>query len=452
MRQTEQAVISTLVDRLTGEEIEVISDYAVGADGAQSVVVKQIGFELEGEMGLGCALNCWLEVDLSEYCSYRPGVLYWIYQPGCDYWVGSGTWICVRPWNEWVMVSMYNPKDGEPDLSEEAVIARARATIGDPDIPIGVKSVSKWTINSVVARSMVKGRVAIAGDAAHRHPPANGLGSNTSIQDAFNLAWKLAMVVKGQAAPSLLQTYSDERQPVAQQVVQRAMKSVGDMPPIPQALGFYDGQSAEEGWASLDKLFSGSETGRDKRKALAAAIELQNYQFNCHGVELGQRYTSAAIVRGEDRFPEPTRDSELYYHATTTPGANLPHAWVQQDKQLVSTLDLVGHGSFTILTGAGGQPWLDATEEVGKELGIPLRGVLIARGTPIVDVYGRWAELREIDDDGCVLVRPDRFVAYRVRNLVADPVVTLRQVLSQILGRAPQTGGVRTSTTAAATA
>ena len=105
-------------------------------------------------------------------------------QPGSDYWVGSGTWICVRPWNEWVLLFMYDPKDGEPDLSEEAVIARARTTIGDPAIPIKVKSVSKWTINKMHARSMTKGRVVIAGDAAHRHPPANGLGSNTSVQDA----------------------------------------------------------------------------------------------------------------------------------------------------------------------------------------------------------------------------------------------------------------------------
>ena len=91
----------------------------------------------------------------------------------------------------------------------------------------------------------------------------------------------------GQAAPSLLQSYSDERQPVAEQVVNRAMKSVAGMQPIPQALGFCQGQSADEGWASLDHLFADSAEGREKRKKLAAAIQLQNYQFNCHGVELG---------------------------------------------------------------------------------------------------------------------------------------------------------------------
>ncbi|MGU7782759.1 FAD-dependent oxidoreductase [Burkholderia sp. PU8-34] len=452
IRQTEDAVYAQVVDRLTGEQFEIVSDYAVGADGAQSVVVKQLGFELEGEMGLGCAANCWLEVDLEKYTAHRPGVLYWMCQPGSEYWVGSGTWICVRPWNEWVLLFMYDPKDGEPDLSEEAVIARARATIGDPDIPIRVKAVSKWTINRMYARTMVKGRVAIAGDAAHRHPPANGLGSNTSVQDGFNLAWKLAMVVKGQASPALLQTYSDERQPVAEGVVSRAIKSVGEMLPIAKALGFSEGQSAEDGWASVEELVSDSTTGRARRKQLAEAVELQNYQFNCHGVELGQRYTSSAIVRDGATFPAPTRDPELYYHATTTPGACIPHAWIQRDRQLVSTLDLVGHGAFTVLTGPGGQAWIDAAKAVGDEFGITVNAVSIAHGTRTFDAYGDWVKQREIEDHGCVLVRPDRFVAWRAVASVADPAAELRRVFSQILGRAPHAPGLAGAAAAAADA
>ncbi|TCF96785.1 2,4-dichlorophenol 6-monooxygenase [Paraburkholderia strydomiana] len=436
IRQTEDAVYSRLVDVITREEIEVISDYAVGADGAQSLVVKQLGFEHDGEMGLGCAVNCWLEVDLTKYVAHRPGVLYWMCQPGSDYWVGSGTWISVRPWNEWVLLFMYNPKDGEPDLSEAAVIARARATIGDPDIPIRVKAVSKWTINRMYARSMVKGRVAIAGDAAHRHPPANGLGSNTSVQDAFNLAWKLAMIVKGQASPELLQTYSDERQPVAETVVNRAFKSVGEMAPIAAALGFSEGQSADEGWASLDELFSDSEVGRTRRKVLAEAIELQNCQFNCHGVELGQHYTSSAVVRDGANFPIPERDPELYYQATTTPGAYLPHAWVQHGDRRVSTLDLVGQGVFTVVTGPGGHAWIDAAKKVGEEFGITVNAVEIAHSTSTFDIYGDWARQREIDDDGCLLVRPDRYVAWRSETAAADPLGDLRRVFGQILGTA----------------
>jgi 2,4-dichlorophenol 6-monooxygenase len=290
---------------------------------------------------------------------------------------------------------------------------------------------------------MLKGRVAIAGDAAHRHPPANGLGSNTSVQDAFNLAWKLAMVVRRQAAPALLRTYSEERQPVARQVVERAMKSVLDMHPIARALGFREGQDAQEGWASLKTLFSDSDAGRSRRKALAAAIESQNQQFNCHGVELGQRYTSAAIVRDGVRFPVPNRDPDLYFQPTTTPGASLPHAWVEREGKLASTLDLVGGGAFTVITGLGGQGWLEAAKQLARQFGVEVRGVLIGHGCDIVDVYGQWAELREIDENGCLLIRPDRFVAYRACTLIANPVDDLRHALTRILGRGPPVGRAR---------
>src|SRR5258705_9774465 len=137
----------------------------MGADGGRSCVVAQLGFPMQGQMGLGASVNVWLEADLTKYTAHRPGVLYWISQPGNAYWVGSGTWICVKPWTEWVLLFMYDPADGEPDLSEAAVVARAHATIGDPEIDIRVKSVATWQINHVVATEYQRGRVFLVGDA-----------------------------------------------------------------------------------------------------------------------------------------------------------------------------------------------------------------------------------------------------------------------------------------------
>ncbi len=435
MRQDANGVYSVCRDELTGEEIHVMSKYAIGGDGDSSVVAKEIGFEMEGQMGLGAAVNCWLEVDLTKYTAHRPGVLYWLAQPGNDYWVGSGTWICVKPWKEWVLLFMYNPADGQPDLSEAAIIARARTLIGDPDIEIKVKAASKWTINHVAAKQMRKGRVMIAGNAAHRHPPANGLGTNTCVQDSFNLCWKLALVLKGQADPALLDSYSDERQPVARQVVDRAMKSVRDMLPVSKALGFEPGQSAADGWAALDELFGDTPRGRERRQELARAVELQNYQFNCNGVELGQVYASSAVLQDGSERPQPVRDPELYYQPTTFPGATIPHAWLQVNDRKVSTLDVVGHGAFTVLTGIGGQRWKDAARKLGAEFGVAVNAVGIGNGLDALDVYGAWAQRREIEEDGCLLVRPDRFVAFRARTLAGDPEQQLRQALTQILGR-----------------
>lgn len=436
MEQDEGAVRALMRDRISGEEFTVVSQYAIGGDGDNSVVCKSIGFPVEGQMGLGAAINVWLEADLTKYTAHRPGTLYWMTQPGNDYWVGSGTWICVRPFTEWVLLFMYDPAAGEPDLSEAALMERARSTIGDPEVALKIKAVSKWTINQVCAKTMNKGRVLIAGNAAHRHPPANGLGTNTCVQDGFNLAWKLALVLQGKAGPALLDTYTHERQPVGEQVVKRAMKSVRDMLPISRALGFEAGQDEAAGWANVEELFSNTPRGRQRREALSEAVELQNYQFNCHGVELGQVYESAAVVPDGTVRPWPTRDPELYHQPMTFPGASLPHAWLQRGRERLSTLDLVGKGRFTLLTGVGGEAWRSAAARVAEQLGLDLDVVSI--GGPncdAQDVYGHWANLSAIGDSGGLLVRPDRHVAWRVKEIdrVKDPEVALAAALRQIL-------------------
>ena len=438
IEQDDDGVTARVLDRASGEEYLVRARYAVGTDGGRSRVVEQLGFPLDGESGLGRAVNVWLEADLTRYTAHRPGVLYWMAQPGNDYWVGSGTWICVRPWTEWVLLFMYDPAEGDPDLSEEALLARAHLTIGDPSVQVRIKDVGQWQINHVVARTYRRGRVLIAGDAAHRHPPANGLGTNTSIQDAYNLAWKLVLVVRGQAGEALLDSYDAERQPVGRQVVDRALRSVADMAPISAALGFRAGQSADEGRATLGELFSDTPAGRRRRTELAAAVALQNHQFNAHGVELGQRYTSSATVDDGTPWPVPDRDPELHLQRTTHPGAPLPHAWLQRAGCRVSTLDLARHDGFALLTGIGGGAWEQAAARVAAEVGVPVDAVRIGPGQPVEDVYGDWARLREVEEAGCVLVRPDRFVAWRAAEAALDvdaAAARLRAVLTAVLDR-----------------
>ncbi len=435
LAQDADGVTATVRRRDDGTESVIRAKYLIGADGGRSTVVERLGLPMTGESGLGAAVNVWLEADLTRYTAHRPGTLYWMCQPGNDYWVGSGTWICVKPWTEWVLLFMYDPAAGDPDLSEEALIARARATIGDPEVDIRIKATSLWQINHVVADRYRDGRVFIAGDAAHRHPPANGLGTNTSIQDAYNLAWKLAWVLQGRAGDALLDSYDQERQPVGRAVVDRALKSVTDMLPISQALGFAPGQTAEQGRRALAGLAAAGPDGERRRRELADAVELQNYQFNAHGVELDQRYASVAVVDDGTEWPAPTRDPELYHHPTTHPGARLPHAWLQRGTASVSTLDLAGSGAFTVLTGTGGEAWLEAVEKAAVTLDIPVTGHLIGPGGDHQDVLGRWARLREIPDTGCLLVRPDQHIAWRVDRLPADPAAALEQALRRSVDR-----------------
>jgi 2,4-dichlorophenol 6-monooxygenase len=268
------------------------------------------------------------------------------------------------------MLFMYDLNEGEPDLSEATVKARIARLIGDDSVEIKIKAVSQWQINHIVAQHYSRGRVFCVGDAVHRHPPANGLGSNTSVQDGFNLAWKLKWVLEDKARPQLLESYSAERQPVGRQVVDRAMQSVGNMAPIPEALGFEPGQTEAQGWDNLHRTFAPEEDGRLRRQKLAAAIELQNYQFNAHGVELGQRYGSSAVVPDGTAAPENTRDPELYYQPSTWPGSRLPHAWLNRDRTKLSTHDIVGKGEFTLLTGIGGGAWHDVVRSIEDHMGI----------------------------------------------------------------------------------
>lgn len=431
--QNDDWVVANVRCRHTETIYQIKARYAIGADGGRSLVAEQLGFTMSGETGLGHAVNIWLEADLSRYRGYRPGTLFWTVQPGKDFWLGSGVFITVKPWNEWVLLFMYDPSTEDIDTSVEAMLPRVHKAIGDDSIPVTIKNVSKWQVNHVLADNYRKGRVFLAGDAAHRHPPANGLGSNTSIQDSYNLAWKLAHVLRGHAGDALLDTYHDERNPVGRQVVDRAMESTAIVGQIPSILGITPGQTDEEGWTALNEVFADSDKGREIRSNLEHALEANDYHFHANGVELGQRYTSTAVIGDGTADPGFDRDPELFYQPTTRPGAYLPHVWIEHQQQQISTLDLTGHDSFTIITGIGGDRWLEAADKVSAELGIDIVGRPIGYRLEYDDVYGDWARRRQITDGGCILVRPDRHIAWRTADMTADPVSDLRDALHAVL-------------------
>jgi 2,4-dichlorophenol 6-monooxygenase len=281
-----------------------------------------------------------------------------------------------------------------------------------------------------------EGRVFAVGDAVHRHPPSNGLGSNTSIQDSYNLAWKLAHVLKGQAGEGLLDSFDAERVPVGRQIVLRANKSIEEFGPILEALGLDDTLDVAQMQRSIAGRVDDTPQAALQRTRLREALELKDYEFNAHGVELGQRYASRAVVSDGTPEPAPTRDPELYYHPTTWPGARLPHCWLGQDGQRVSTHDLAGKGAFCLLTGITGQSWAEAAAKIAEEFGIELTAHVIGPGREYTDLYDDWSRLREVAEDGCVLVRPDTHVAWRSAHRAGDPAGELRAALAQILDRA----------------
>ncbi|NEK87243.1 FAD-dependent monooxygenase [Blastococcus saxobsidens] len=438
--QDDDGVSTTVRDRLTGGEYVVRSKYLIGADGARSRVAADLDLPFEGPGAVAGALSIVFEADLSRFVAHRPAVLYWMLQPGAEKeGVGLGVLRMIKPWTEWMLMWGYEVAAGPPDLTDEVVRELAVALVGTDDFEMRVKSRSPWTVNHHFATTIARGRVFCAGDAIHRHPPTNGLGSNTSIQDSYNLAWKLAHVLSGAASPALLESYDAERAPVARQIVERANQSIADTGKIITALDLTDTTDVAKLEAQLALRKAPGPEGEKVRAALREAIAYKAYEFDAHGVEHNHRYASAAVVPDGTPMPGFRRDPELYAQPTTWPGAKIPHTWVTRGGHRVSTLDLVGRGRFALVTGIGGEAWLEAAQALGAELGVAITPVPIGPGQDYEDPYGTWAELREIEDGGALLVRPDMVVAARHLSSPASPQQAsdwLRDALVTVLHRA----------------
>ncbi|MBN8950563.1 MULTISPECIES: FAD-dependent monooxygenase [unclassified Rhizobium] len=433
--QDAEGVTTTCLDRLTGRELAIRSKFLIGADGGNSKVAEHAGLTFEGKMGVAGSMNILFEADLSRYVAHRPSVLYWVLQPGADVGgIGMGLVRMVRPWNEWLIVWGYDINQPAPQVDDAFATKVVRELVGVADLKPKIKSVSTWTVNNMYATTMSNGRVFCMGDAVHRHPPSNGLGSNTSIQDGFNLAWKLALVLGGQAGMGLLDSYQAERAPVAKQIVTRANKSIEEFGPIFKSLGLLDSVDPVKMQQNMDERCDDTADAERQRTAIREAIAHKVYEFDAHGVEMNHRYASNAVVK--DGQPEPAyeKDAELHFQPTTWPGARLPHAWLFNDSgKKVSSLDLTGHGVFTVLTGIGGDGWIAAAKVLSKELRLPIAVHKVGPRQEWQDLTGDWARAREIRDAGVLLVRPDHHVAWRSDTAVDEPERELRRVLKTIL-------------------
>jgi 2,4-dichlorophenol 6-monooxygenase len=449
--QDDEGVVATLRDRLSGREYTIRARYLIGADGGRSRIVEQLGLPLCGEWGREGTAYVHFEADLSRHVAHRPSVLYWLMTPTAAVGeIGMGLLRAIRPWNSWIAGWGYDVADGEPDLSHGVVIDRIREYVGDPNLNPTILSTSTWLVNQVYATRYSAGRVFCVGDAVHRHPPSSGLGSNTSIQDAHNLAWKLAFVLRDYADQTLLDSYDEERAPVGKQIVERANQSRFDYALLKAC--FRDDSVGNPVEAGLARLRESGSVGVAAREALGAALHLKSVEYNGHGTELNTRYSSSAILPDPEAGDEIwARDRLLYLQATTRPGAKLPHCWlVDQHGRRISTLDVVGRGRLCLMTGLAGSSWAVAVEQ----LALPYLDCVVIGSVGAADPYLSWAGRREIEEGGALLVRPDGYIAWRHTTVLAvdAAVAELRRVLDNLLhlsradtlgttGYAPTMGG-----------
>ena len=442
---TTDTIISTVEDTVTGQNYRIRSKYLFGADGARSVIVKQLGLELQGKQSDNLAIDVLVKADLSHLVEHRKGNLHWLIQPEVEHpvWGWLGVARMVKPWHEWIFSLFpspgYDPKTATRP-SDEEYLQRVKEFIGD-DTSVEMIRVSKWYINEIVAKTYSKGRVICLGDAVHRHPPMNGLGSNTCIQDSFNLAWKVAAVIKGEASPLLLGSYTAERQPVGRGIIKRANDSFRNHSAIWEALGIMS-PDIQERKANLAELLTGATpAASERRKNFRDGIEYSAHEFHALGIEMNQHYLSEAIYADDEEIAfeysgKAAEDSVLYHTPSTYPGSRLPHAWLNTAKPTrpISTVDVAGHGRWTLFTGIGGKRWKDAARAVSNDLGIEILAVGIGFRQDWEDVYFAWEKVRGVDEDGCVLVRPDRFVAWRGKS-GGEEIERLGKVMRRVLGR-----------------
>lgn len=207
--------------------------------------------------------------------------------------------------------------------------------------------------------------------------------------------------------------------------------------PIWDALGMTKG-THEERKEAFAELSEASPKGAARRAQLQAGVAGTEHEFHAVGIEMNQRYESSAIYLF-DEAPRPPlpEDPVLQHEITTYPGSRLPHAWLNTKtpgKQF-STIDLAGHGAFCLLTGIGGEKWKDAALKVSQMLQVEMKAYAIGWRQDYEDVYFDWARRREVAENGCILVRPDRFVAWRSASMIPGCEEKLLRVMRSILSR-----------------
>lgn len=438
LEQDEREVTAVIRDRATEETFTVRADYLIAADGGRTVG-PIVGSKLEGRTNIVDMVTVYFRADLSAWWDDDHAMTTWFVNPEGGSWSSGvlgklGPTKFDRHSEEWMFHFSFR-HDDPARFDEGSLLPRMRELLKLPDLDPDIIGIGHWVVEGVLADRYRFGRVFLAGDAAHRHPPTTGLGLNSAIQDAHNLAWKLATVLNGKASDALLDSYESERRPVADRNVRWALMTFENHPLTDVAIGLVrgDGETSRRNFA---KYFAEDEEGRTRRARVRQVMDVQRMEWQAHDLEIGFNYEQGALV------PDGTRAAARdpmggVYVPTTRPGHRLPHCWIEGDGGRISTLDLAGTGAFVLITGPAGQGWTEAARAIGAELGVAVRAVSIGDGGDYADADRRWQFLREIADDGAILVRPDNHVGWRSHEAASDPASQLRQAFVQIFRRDP---------------
>ncbi len=409
--QDGEGVTATLLDLDEEAELTVRASFVVAADGNRSPTREQLRIPMRGHGLLSHSVTIYFRagVDLSPLLAGRDQGVNYVTNP-----VLRGFFRLDRTGNRGFLVVNLVGDTARPEIiaaypsapwanvaetiDETRALELLRAAIGVPEIPVTVENIATWRAVADSAERYCQGRVFLAGDAAHTMPPNGGFGGNTGVQDAHNLAWKLAFVLKGIAGPDLLDTYDDERRAIGELTVEQAYaRYVTRVAPYLGAHGMQE---------IVDDM----------------------------SMEIGYRYNSAAIALETDAADPPA--PALHEHPRESagrPGSRAPHVPVEHAGRSVSTLDLFGT-AFVLLAGADGRAWRDAALGAAHALDVPLDAYVVGGGE-LRDPGAAFAPAYGISAAGAVLVRPDGFVAWRAHDDTGASDSAVRDVLEALLLR-----------------
>jgi len=408
--ENRDGVTAKIRHRDTGQEETVRARYMIAADGAHSNIRDLLGIRMLGHGVFSKSITIYFRGDVSRLLRGRSLSVMYVVNPAL-----SGFFRIEKPFTSGFLVVHWlgNPNNPVTDVSNGLTNERAleylRCGLGDDSVPVEIENIMHWDATADTAEHFQRGRIFLAGDAAHVMPPSGGFGGNTGVQDAHNIAWKLAMVLKGQAGPDLLATYDAERRPAAAFTVEQAY--------------------------SRYVLRSAPYLKSDNMQAIANDLNIEfGYVYDSRGI-IKERGNRARVEReggsggGNAAAPpnENPRDSK------GRPGTRAPHLWIERDGRQISTLDLFDQ-NFTLLAGREAEGWCHSARSAATRLGI---GIDIHRigADNLSDPTATFLEAYGISSTGAVLVRPDGFVAWRAKTGEAASAGEISDALSSVLCR-----------------
>jgi putative polyketide hydroxylase len=393
LEQDAEGTTSVILDRASGERRSVRARYVIAADGARSPIRELLGIPRSGESLRTHQMNVYFRADLADLVRGREFSMCLIERPSL-----RGLLTSINNRDRWVLHVSYEPGRGQrpEDFTPERCVAIIREATGIDDLAIEIKGALPWESSVRLADRYREGRVFLAGDAAHSMPPWGGFGANTGIQDAHNLAWKLAATLNGAAGPGLLDSYERERRPVA------------------EAVGAISGSMNDE--RGLMNV---------KRSPLSMLWSMRKvFPY----MSVGYGYSSSAIAGEGGEAPGPG-STDL----KGRPGTRAPHAWIARGGARISSLDLFGR-EHVLLVGPSDAAWCEAARAAAEATGVAVRAVRL--GADVEDPDHRWPGAFGVKASGALLVRPDGFVAWRSKAAAPSAesaATTLTGVLQRTL-------------------